>query len=165
MCDLPPNVVSTRFNTDTLTQNIAYRKTYNVRCIYCEQVPMPMHILFGNFVFVIEMNNSINEIAGIGMVRNTPSDVSIKEMYGNASRVYMYKGILHLNRETILALNPTLLSILESMLFTKKTHSKRGCGFTSLPSKLVKQLDFNVPASIKELFVETYQIREKREMP
>jgi hypothetical protein len=162
MCELPPNVVTTRFNTETLSQNIAYRKTYNVQCIYCEQVPMPMYILLNNFVFVIEMNNSTNEIAGIGMVRNTPADVSIKEMYGNPSSVYMYKGILHLNRETMLRMNAHFVDIMDKILFTGKTHSKRGCGFTSIPVKLASQVGFKIPETIKKMFVDVYSSNREK---
>ena len=85
------------------------------------------------------MNNSKNEIEGIGLVRNQVQFDKYYRIYqtGNYNR-YIYKSNYHITRETIETFNEDLLDRLEFILFRGKTHMKRGSGFTLISDKLLK---------------------------
>jgi hypothetical protein len=132
--------VSTRFNNDTFQENVNFRQRYfkeNIySCIYCSPHPMSPKIIPESMVFVIEMNNSKNEIEGIGLIQNIPLN-SILNIYEtrNFNR-YIYKGNFRVCREELLIYNSKIVDILDYILFKEKTHMKRGAGFTTIPLKL-----------------------------
>ena len=82
---------------------------------------------------------------------------------GNNNR-YTYIGKNYIDRDTIDFYNANLVFVLEEILFKGKTHSKRGCGLTLFPDKVLK-LDvcegINVKKEIKDLFIYCY--REKQQ--
>ena len=55
---------------------------------------------------------------------------------GNNNR-YTYIGKNYIDRDTIDDYNANLVFILEEILFKGKTHSKRGCGLTLFPDKVL----------------------------
>jgi len=157
------NVVTSRFNNQTLESNYNYRKKKEFSCLYCCPSELSTEITYNSPVFVIEMNNSINKIEGIGLIKNKPE---LKKYYnvhsdGNTNR-YIYIGNYYISKEIVDDLNQPLLLLLEDLLFKGKTHSKRGSGLTRIPEKLLK-LDrcngINIKKEIKELFI--YHFRSK----
>jgi len=101
---------------------------------------MTEKIPLNSLVFVVEMNNSTNKIEGIGLIRNMLHPEKIIRIYqtGNYNR-YTYQGKYRIDRCTIEFVCPQVLKILEQLVFTGKTHLKRGGGFTRIPEKLYKQ--------------------------
>ena len=76
-------VVSTRFNTETYQENKEYRTKNNMgifACIYCAPQPMSPKIVPESLVFVIEMNNTINQVEGIGLIQNIPLNMQDLEI-------------------------------------------------------------------------------------
>ena len=65
-------VVTTRFNKETLVSNYNYRQKHGFKCMYCCPSEISPKISYNTPVFVIEMNNSINKIEGIGLIKNKP---------------------------------------------------------------------------------------------
>ena len=65
-------VVTTRFNKETLNSNYEYREKRGFKCMYCCPLELSPKILYNTPVFVIEMNNSTNKIEGIGLIKNKP---------------------------------------------------------------------------------------------
>ena len=63
-------IVTTRFNKETLIKNYEYRAKHGLKCMYCCPSEMSPKIYYNCPVFVIEMNNSINKIEGIGLIKN-----------------------------------------------------------------------------------------------
>ena len=154
-------LVSTRFNQETWLQNESFREKYNFTgCIY--GVPQPMSPKIGNdsWVFVLEMNNTTNKIEGIGLIKNNLRLDKYFKIYndGNYNR-YVFKGKYRLSRDQLFGINSILVENLETILFTRKTHLKRGMGFTSVPGKLLKDNiwnNINVIEEIKIIFIRNF---------
>ena len=150
-------VVTCRFNHETLSANYTYRKKRGYNCMYCTPMELSPKISYDTPVFVIEMNNSINQIAGIGLIRNKIETEKYHKVHedGNNNR-YIYIGNYHISREIVYRFNPLLVEILEQILFKGKTHSKRGCGLSLIPEKVLK-LDIckaiDIKKEIKDLFI------------
>ena len=161
------HVVTGRFNNETYEANYAYRKKHKFECMYSCPTELSPKIPYDVPVFVIEMNNSTNKILGIGLIKNSCETKKYYKVHsdGNNNR-YTYIGNNYIDRDTIDDYNANLLFILEEILFKGKTHSKRGCGLTLFPDKVLK-LDvcegINVKKEIKELFVYHYREKQKQE--
>ena len=157
------SVVTTRFNNATLDANYAYRKKKEFQCMYCSPTEITSKIPYNEPVFVIEMNNETNQIAGIGLIKNSISKNKYFKVHKDANtNRYTYIGKYFLDREKINDVNAHLVSILENILFKGKTHSKRGAGLTLIPQKVLdldicKRID--IKKEIKNIFI--YYFREK----
>ena len=129
-------LLTTRFNNDTWFQNEQYRnQVTSIKCVYGSPQSMAPKIYPRIPTCVIEMNNSNNQILGIGLIRNepTPRYEYLPYSCGNYNR-FVYVGNHRLNRED---LPKELIDVLEHILFKEKTHMKRGAGFTTIPEKLL----------------------------
>lgn len=157
------SVVTTRFNNDTLDANYSYRLRRGLKCLYCCPIELSPKILYDMPVFVIEMNNSINKIEGIGLIKNKSETSKYYKVHqdGNTNR-YIYIGNYFLDGKTIQEYDSHLVYILEEILFKGYTHSKRGQGLTLIPEKVLKY-DIcegkDIKKEIKDMFV--YHFREK----
>ena len=132
-------IVSTRFNDNTWRENADYRKQNNVMgCCYGAPYEMSPKILLDALVFVVEMNNSLNKIEGIGLVRNKAIVNKGYKIHSerNYNR-YVFNGKYRVDREELERINPKITHILDYILFKEKTHLKRGIGFTTIPEKLL----------------------------
>jgi hypothetical protein len=96
------NILTTRFNNDTWRENNDYRIKNNIPCIYCVPQKIKDSIEPNSIVFVFEMNNSINQIEGIGLIRNILTNDKQPRIYqeGNFNR-FCYRGKYHISREQI----------------------------------------------------------------
>jgi len=133
-------IATSRFNNDTWNENNDYRRRINSKgCIYGVPLQISSKIPKRHLLFVVEMNNSKNEIEGIGLVRNQVQFDRYYKIYqtGNYNR-YIYKSDYHITREQMETYNQDLLDRLEFILFKGKTHMKRGSGFTLISEKLLK---------------------------
>jgi len=151
------SVVTSRFTTETLEKNYSYRNKNKLICIYNSPTKLSPKINYDTHVFVVEMNNSLNKIEGIGMIKNKPDPKNYYKVYetGNINR-YTYIGTDYITRDDILCVNSELVFILDKILFTGYTHSKRGSGLTLIPEKLLQKSileGVNIKMKIKELFI------------
>ena len=157
------NLVSTRFNEDTWRQNINYRlKHKELNCIYGSPEPLTEKIIINSLLFVIEMNNTTNQIEGIGLIRNYPKINRPIYTIGNFNR-YTYQGKYRINRDLLLEKNQKLVECLDYILFKEKTHMKRGSGFTMIPEKLMKHRkceEMEIKKEIVDLFHRVYKVEE-----
>lgn len=149
-------ILTSRFNETTMEENREFRKKHPlVGCIYgCPLLlneKYPLQSLF----FVIEMNNTKNQVEGIGLIVNKAyfSSCSVYDA-GNYNR-YVYKGVYRLDREVIERYNEKLIFVLDEILFKGKSHSKRGSGFLQVPPKIYKREIW------QELFIEEEKVEEK----
>lgn len=133
------HIVTTRFNNDTKMENDEYRKRItntDIKCIYSScslvdgRIIKPMDIMF-----VIEMNNSINNITGIGMVRNcVPKSCNIHNIYKiTKHNMFAYSGKHHIDRSEMTESEEKIMRVLEIMCFTGSRHQKRSQGLTVFP--------------------------------
>ena len=125
-------ILTTRFDDKSYAENQRCRERTGIKCIYAEQKSISNYLPECTY-FVIEMNNSTNEIMGIGVIKNelTPK---IK-VYENPYNRYVYKSDTHI---PISSINPQIVEELENILFYGKGHSKRGNGISMFPSKRLK---------------------------
>jgi site-specific recombinase XerD len=157
-------IVTIRYNNETWQSNKNYREKKELACIYASPCKITENIDLNSPVFVIEMNNSVNEIIGIGLIKNKLADKVYKVQENSNYNRYIYIGDYHISRDIIDDYNPELVSILDEILFKGYTHSKRGSGLTKIPEKALKLeicKDVNIKDEIKKIFV--YHFREKIE--
>jgi hypothetical protein len=155
------NLVSTRFNNDTWRENKHNRMKRGLICFYAAPRTMTEKILPNSIVFVIEMNNSINKIEGIGLILNKPDYDKYYKMYTeeNYNR-YFYFGKYYINREQLIKYDSSLADIFDFILFKGKTHLKRGTGFTQITPKLFMNeicRNRNLKKEIANLFIHYYE--------
>lgn len=152
------NLVSTRFTNDTWEANQSYReKIHHNGCIYGSPQEMSPKILIDSVVFVIEMNNSKNQIEGIGLIKNRSCADKYYKIYGDGNyNRYIYKSEYRLGREYIMRENSLIVQILDQILFKGYSHLKRGSGFTTIPEKLLKTPicnGLNIKEEIRKIFI------------
>ena len=157
------SLVSVRFNNDTWRENLEARERKQKKCIYGSPQEMSPKIEYNSPLFVVEMNNSKNQIEGIGLIKNKPDVEKYHRIHsdGNYNR-YVYIGNYHISRNILLEYNEPLIDALDYILFKGKSHLKRGTGFTTISDKLMKHnicKEINIKKEIKEVFV--YHFREK----
>ena len=146
--------LTSRFTNSTWNETLSYRNNMNIKCLYGSTEEISSKIPIDSHVYVIEMNNDINQILGIGIIKNrhkTPHSCKIYSNY-NYNR-YVYQGTSHLTRDTIIKQNKLLVEKLEKMLFKGKSHMKRGSGLTEISNNLLNKLrdDFDIKYSINNL--------------
>lgn len=159
------HLASTRFNNATLKENMDYRerireKEKDMTVYYGSLIKVHKKISIGAFMFVFEMNNELNRIEGISLVRNTLVLDKRHKIYTNDDyNRYIYRSIYWLSRDQILELDPELVEAFDKILFKGKTHMKRACGITVLNEKLLrtwnKELDVEKD-KVRRLFLHTF---------
>jgi hypothetical protein len=131
--------------------------------MYCTPLELSPKIEYNTPVFVIEMNNSTNKIEGIGFIKNKPESAKYYKVHSDSNtNRFTYIGKYFISREIIEQYKPSLVDILDNILFKGYTHSKRGTGLSLLPEKVLKSdicKEVNVKIEIKNIF--THHFREK----
>lgn len=150
-------LMSTRFSNETYEQNRLYRELNNIQeYIYCQRIQIKSQIPLNTLLYLVEMNNSTNQILGIGLIKNfIVTDKCHKVYSSNDFNRYIYKANYRLDREDLLTSNPSLLVALETICFKGKTHLKRIPGISVIPDKLLFQPHFkhiNFKLEISHLF-------------
>jgi len=131
--------LTTRFTDETLRENMRFRATHKVACIYNLMVPIAEHHPFRN-LYVLEMNNTKDELVGIGVItkKRWPKEQVYENPYYNR---YTYKGDLYFPSSE---LPPQFVKELEDRLFRGKGHLKRGKSMTQFPDKWLKKEYFDM---------------------
>ena len=154
------SIVTTRFNNETIGTNYAYRKKRNFACMYCSPSSLSLKIEYKTPVFVIEMNNETNQIAGIGLILNKSSTEKYYKVHADSNtNRYTYIGTYFMGRDILRDYNDKLVYYLEEILFKGYTHSKRGDGLTMFPKKFLNinnDCEINVSADIKNVFIDHF---------
>ena len=158
-------ICTTRFSSETLQQNCAWRRRHQKmhECVYGSPIPMKRAIRENAWMIVLEMQNDANKIAGIGLVRNSPNlsehgtstsgrngggSGALKPsvykcgnynrfIYQGAYRIDLLSNDIELTREEEL-----VIKMLELALFYGPNHSKRGKGICELPKHVARLYDF-----------------------
>ena len=130
-------LTTTRFNQFTWEENCEMRKRNpTIKCIYGTPCQIASKIALDSNVFVLEMNNDLDLIMGIGLVKNHPiSGKYAVYSRGNYNR-YIYAGKMRIDREEMTAEELEILKLMEAMCFRGINHSKRGQGILAFPMKL-----------------------------
>ena len=147
-------IMSTRFTDETYEQNRLYRELNNIpEYIYCQRIQIKSQIPLNTLLYLVEMNNTTNQILGIGLIKNfIVTDRCYKVYSSNDFNRYIYKTKYRIDREELLASNLQLVVALETICFKGKTHLKRIPGISVIPDKLMflpkfKHINFKLEIS------------------
>jgi len=157
-------IVTTRFDSVTLKENETFKKKHNiVGCIYGQPRLMPKAIKLYEKIFVIEMNNTLNMVEGVGLIKNiTYHDMRYNIYKSENHNQYIYKSRYHIGRKELVQYNDELVIILDKLLFKGRGHLKRGYGFTTITHKLLKNIEkFDLFKELQLLFINIYVNNEK----
>jgi hypothetical protein len=161
-------ICTTRFNSETLQQNCAWRRRHQKQegCVYGSPIPVKHSVRENAWMIVLEMQNDANKIAGVGLVRNCPnlpehmmssnsnsnsnsggSGALKPSVYkcGNYNR-FIYQGAYRIdllsNELELTREEELVIKMLELALFYGPNHSKRGKGICELPKHVARLYDF-----------------------
>ena len=126
---------SVRFNSDTWRENQCWRLENNWEgCIYGLDKQIPEKVPYGSSIYIIEMNNTTNQIMGIGKIKYIMLSENRTKIYGNENyNRFVYKGKFRIDREELLNINAVMIEDLEKILFKGSRHFKRGHGVIIIP--------------------------------
>jgi len=142
-----PTLLTTRFTSETFNENMRYRNNNNIECIYSSSLPISDKLPYQDY-YVIEMNNSINKIMGIGKISKTLQPVAMMYSYRYYNR-YTYKGSqyipiydMHNNKTLLSEEKEKIILEVERLIFYGKGHMKRGSSYTSFPIFPIKHKQY-----------------------
>ena len=130
-----------RFTNETYQNNLDWKERKNWEgCCYGFDKQMPSSINIGEKVYILEMNNTTNQLMGIGLIKNIYKSNNRTRIYENESyNRYVYKSKNHITKTEIVSKsrkNKLIIEFLENILFygggEKGKHFKRGHGCTVL---------------------------------
>ena len=128
---------SVRFNTETWNENCLWRQQNNWKgCIYGIDKQIPDKVAYGSTIHIIEMNNSTNQIMGIGKIKYIYKSENRVKLYKDENyNRFVYKSIYRIDREDLLRSNSSLIIDMEKTLFKGSRHFKRGHGVIIIPKE------------------------------
>ena len=176
-------ICTTRFNTETLQQNCAWRRRNKKldECVYGSPIPVKHAVRENAWIIVLEMQNDANRIVGIGLVKNSPNLPNVpiphnsksgvgsggglkpsvyncgnynRFIYQGAYRIDLLSNEIELTREEQL-----VIKMLELALFYGPNHSKRGKGICELPKHVSSLYDFK--ECLKQLIQRFIKIKKE----
>jgi hypothetical protein len=121
-----------RFDKKTWKENKEWKEKHNYSgCIYGMDKELPKILDYGSSIFVIEMNNYLNKIMGVGIIFNLYRPENRRKIYENDNyNRYVYIGKQYKNREELMKINSEIVKFLDTMLFKGSRHYKRGHGLS-----------------------------------
>lgn len=153
-----PYLASIRFNSETLKQNQNWRDANEYGgCVYGSPKRIKEDVPIGANLIVLEMQNDINKIVGIGMIRNILALDRKYKIYdwGNYNR-YIYKGEFRIDRNNCNEEEEKVMAILDHLVFKGSRHLKRGSGITCLPAWIAHNRHMDFTEKINDMFKERY---------
>ena len=137
-------IACTQFSEATYTDNLRFRETNNIGCIYCSPVPTNEKYSPETHLFVVEMNNTTNQMMGIGLIKNKRQADKTYLVHDTSNAAcnynrYIYKGERRLAREE---LPEEMVDIFDKILFKGKSHLKRLRGLSVVTSKVFDRWNY-----------------------
>jgi hypothetical protein len=164
------NIATTRFNSQTLEENLEWRHNNEFNgCIYNTPIKLSPKTPKHSILFILEMNNDTNKITGIGIIKNQ-LDYDYCRVYSNNNyNRFTYKSNYYIPSIDLVT-HLDIIQQIEKYLFTGKSHLKRGQGITTFPPKFQNTVEIidllqnhqfeNLIAFLRHIFLERYtQIR------
>ena len=149
----------TRFDEITWRENKIWRQSrqYN-GCIYNTPVKISKNIMVNEYLFVLEMNNSINKIEGIGLIKNHLNLQNKYKIYSeqNYNR-YTYKSKYRITYSDLTKEEVKLINVLEKLLFYGTKHMKRGQGIQAISNWIQHNNIFDFKNFIKNIFIRKFK--------
>tara|TARA_B100001142_G_C14316515_1_gene648674 strand:+ start:1252 stop:1956 length:705 start_codon:yes stop_codon:yes gene_type:complete len=136
------DLYTTRFNSFTYQQNRRYKENMGFYgSIYSTTLPFPPSAPTDKYIFIIDMNNTTNQIMGFGFLKNKLAAKQKLWIYDEPSfNNCVYKSNFYIPISEID--NPKWSAFIENefekCLFYGKAHQKRGGSFSRFPIKKLK---------------------------
>jgi len=152
-------IAVTRFNEETWKENYIWKMSRQFTgSIYNSPTKISNKILPNNILFILEMNNSLNKIMGIGLIRNYLNlQKKIKIYKDDNYNRFTYKSKYRLDIKDISNKDIKIIEVLEKLLFKGPKHMKRGHGIQLISDWIQYNKVFNFSKFIKELFIKKYR--------
>lgn len=152
---------TTRFNNATYQENMDYRAKNNIPAMYGTTIRTYKKYLSSALIFVIEMNNELNRIEGIGLIRNILLTEKRHRIYSNGDyNRFIYHGNYWINRTQIAELDNELVEIFDLILFKGKSHLKRQSGISIITDKLFTNWRYelcDLKERVRKLFITIFK--------
>jgi hypothetical protein len=133
-------LMTTRFNNKSHAEMLNYcQKIKGLKCIYGVPREISIHVVKESIMFVLEMNNDLNRIEGVGMLKNVafPSRYAVYED-GNYNR-FSYLGKTRIARENMTVEEEQIMQVFDILCFKSKFHQKRCQGITMFPPDILEK--------------------------
>jgi hypothetical protein len=154
-------IASTRFNNETLEQNQKYKDENGITgFIYCQRIRIKEQVPLNSLLYLVEMNNSTNQILGIALIKNAIATDKYYRVYSSSDfNRYIYKADHRFSRDELVVLNIDLVLALEQICFKGKTHLKRIPGISIISDKLLSLpvcKNINFKRELRAMFLQKY---------
>jgi hypothetical protein len=133
-------LMTSRFTTETYEENCRFRQHIPFVCVYNVPKKIKESIPRHRPMYVLEMNNTTNQIMGIGKILNVakPKENYVHEV-GNYNR-YSYSGTERVDRHEMTDEELKLIQVLDCLCFHGRAHLKRHLGITQFPIRTLYQI-------------------------
>jgi hypothetical protein len=143
-------VCVTRFDNTSLNERELWKQTTNFNgTIYGTPTPINKTILQNEQLIVLEMNNTINKIIGIGLINNVIHIKKYKIYSHNNYNRYIY--LSNKSIDTNIINTNDIFQKIEKILFYGKNNYKRGQGIQELPITAREIDNINVQRMINNI--------------
>jgi len=159
------HICVTRFNNETFKQYKLYKQKHKIiGCIYGTPIKINnINILPYDNIIILEMNNSINKIEGIGIIKNKIYFKKYCNIFTNQNyNRYIYLSNYYINHFTLY--ETYIIKNLEFLLFKTKQHFKRGQGIQILPSHILYNTYFNYKQFLINLYLSRFKYINKNKI-
>ena len=131
-------IAVTRFNEKTFDEfQKFYRENKLHNCIYNVPVPIKQKFDKDSYFIVLEMNNSLNKIMGIGLIGNLVK-YNKYSIYSDVNyNRYCYEGKNRIDHKMFSEKEQETINHLENICFKGKRHLKRGQGIQVISANTV----------------------------
>ena len=131
--------MTSRFNARTLAENESYRASSGIACAYSSPTIIDSKFVpIGSKIFMLEMNNDINRIVGVGLIYNKTPQFQTREIYKNVHyNFFSYIGNRRIDRSEMSAEEEKTMRVLDFLCFSGSRHQKRLKGLRVFPEYLL----------------------------
>jgi hypothetical protein len=150
-------IMTSRFNNSTFRENTIYRENKKVGCIYCSPSQTSKQVFPDALMFVLEMNNEINEIMGVGLVKNHAICGKYRVYENGNYNRYVYVGRYRIDRKEFDEKEETVFKAFDILCFKGNYHSKRGEGLKIFPIHIL----FNIMKVIDLVDFVNYMFKKR----
>jgi hypothetical protein len=133
-------LMTSRFNNKTFREMREYcRDSKSAKVVYGSPKEISMYVPRDTIMFILEMNNDMNRIMGVGLVKNNPyPNKHIIYEDGNCNR-YNFVGKYRIDREEMTENEEWIFKALDIICFTGCRHQKRNQGITIFPPDMIER--------------------------
>lgn len=155
-------LITTRYNNKTADENKIFREKnldIKYKCVYSNDTVIST-ISSNSLLFILEMNNDIDKIIGIGLIKTGKycdpkyNDPKYK-LYDNPKlNTFVYTGEQRIDRSEMTESEERVIQILDVLCFTGKRHQKRIKGMSLFPKLMLEYCNktINLIDTINEMF-------------